>query len=112
MDDQVCGQDVDGAGSCFPLTSISGPDLTPCKCSGPYPSFMADPYDPAMYMLCLSDTNTLSLSCPEGQVFNVQDSVCQAPPPTTTQRPIECTEVSYVIFCLLLKKMSEETKKE
>ncbi|KAK3874055.1 hypothetical protein Pcinc_020979 [Petrolisthes cinctipes] len=97
----VCGEGADGSGSCYsiddstPAISLrqdTPPDLSGCRCSGPFPSFMVDNYDATKYTLCLSETNTLSLSCPDGQLFNEEENLCKAPPPTTTPRPIVCTE--------------------
>ncbi|MPC69582.1 hypothetical protein E2C01_063812 [Portunus trituberculatus] len=91
---QMCEEGSSGPGACLSISD----SRTQCQCSS-YPSYVVDSYDPQSYLLCISSTMQIPLSCPAGEEFDSDTSQCAALPttiavPTTAEPTATCTEVS------------------
>lgn len=90
-DNQLCG--VSGTfSSCY---EKSAPEAGSCACQVSE-GFLADPYDPRKFVMCLPDGSQVSSSCSgEGEVFDAVGNSCGLPTTTSTREPIVCDDIGY-----------------
>ncbi|XP_042883739.1 uncharacterized protein LOC122260495 [Penaeus japonicus] len=90
QDTQLCG--VSGSlASCY---EKDAPEAGSCACPTDA-GFLADPYDPRKFVMCLPDGSQVSSSCQEWEVFDAVGKACGLATTTTTPEPIVCVGVGF-----------------
>ncbi|KAK7081085.1 hypothetical protein SK128_003673 [Halocaridina rubra] len=91
---QVCGNGTTSGDSsgCYILTSTPTNNFALCACTTT-PGYLADPFDPSKYQVCIATGIQVEASCPPGEVFD--GSGCAVGPtmaPTTAPPTLDCTD--------------------